>query len=491
MVLMLAFLLVAPKLIELQPIKEKVLAHISERVDGKAAFQGLDLSLFPRPHVVIHQASLSIPGKASGTLGLLNVYPKILPLLKGELQIAKLLVVAPDFKVRLPTRHRDSARANKGMVTQVLAPFSLELPDLIVDIKYGRLEFFEEDRAIFSFHNVDARVVFPPSGFKIDLTCNSNLWEKIEVKGTLDPKDFEGKAHIDLTNFRPHKLTNFLFPDALHRLAQSQVNLTFGFNFLGRKVLQAELEGSLPHLAFQRENEEVVIKGKKLKGAFRMDGDKITVSLTELNLEYPHLNMNANLLLDQGSPRVSLELEARDVDVHSTREVALSLAGDVPDIRKVFEIIRGGKVPFLTLKAQANALAELKSSKSIIVDPKQFDANSFVDFKGEVCIIPPNSFALSRTVEYFRVPRSVLTICVGKSSYARCGIIVNVTPFEPEWVGYVTLEISNTTPLPAKIYANEGIAQVLFFEADEECKVSYADKKGKYQGQQSIVLPRL
>ena len=149
--------------------------------------------------------------------------------------------------------------------------------------------------------------------------------------------------------------------------------------------------------------------------------------------------------------------------------------------------------PYLTRRRDmaSRALAELRSSKSIVVDPKQFDAASFVDFRGDVCIIPPNSFALSRTVEYFRVPRGTLTICVGKSSYARCGIIVNVTPFEPEWEGYVTLEISNTTPLPAKIYADEGIAQVLFFEADEECEISYADKKGKYQRQQSIVLPRL
>ncbi len=128
---------------------------------------------------------------------------------------------------------------------------------------------------------------------------------------------------------------------------------------------------------------------------------------------------------------------------------------------------------------------------SAVVDPKHFDTRSMVDFKGELCVIPPNSFALARTVEYFRIPRSVLTVCVGKSTYARCGIIVNVTPFEPEWEGYVTLEISNTTPLPARIYANEGIAQVLFFEADEECTTSYADKKGKYQKQQSIVLPKL
>ena len=128
---------------------------------------------------------------------------------------------------------------------------------------------------------------------------------------------------------------------------------------------------------------------------------------------------------------------------------------------------------------------------SALVDPKNFDPRSMIDFQGEVCIIPPNSFALARTVEYFRIPRSTLTICVGKSTYARCGIIVNVTPFEPEWEGYVTLEISNTTPLPAKIYANEGIAQVIFFEGDEVCEVSYADRKGKYQKQQTILLPRL
>jgi len=124
-----------------------------------------------------------------------------------------------------------------------------------------------------------------------------------------------------------------------------------------------------------------------------------------------------------------------------------------------------------------------------IVDPKSFDPRSFVDFQGEVAVIPPNSFALGRSVEYFKIPRNVLTICVGKSTYARCGVITNVTPFEPEWEGYVTLEISNTTPLPAKIYANEGIAQVLFFESDEACETSYADRQGKYQGQQGIVLP--
>jgi dCTP deaminase len=129
--------------------------------------------------------------------------------------------------------------------------------------------------------------------------------------------------------------------------------------------------------------------------------------------------------------------------------------------------------------------------QSAVIDPKDFDAGACVDFKGDVCTLPPHTFALGRSVEYFRIPRRVLTICFGKSSYARCGVVVNVTPFEPEWEGFVTLQIFNTAPRPAKIYANEGIAQVLFIEADQECAVSYADRKGKYQAQQDIVLAKL
>jgi len=128
---------------------------------------------------------------------------------------------------------------------------------------------------------------------------------------------------------------------------------------------------------------------------------------------------------------------------------------------------------------------------STIVDPKEFDARSFVEFRGPTCIVPPNSFALARSVEYFKIPRNVLTICLGKSTYARCGIIVNVTPLEPEWEGYVTLEISNTTPLPARVYSNEGLCQIIFLESDELCETSYKDKKGKYQAQQGIVLPKV
>ncbi len=138
----------------------------------------------------------------------------------------------------------------------------------------------------------------------------------------------------------------------------------------------------------------------------------------------------------------------------------------------------------------ANEFKIFTNINSTIVDPKDFDHNNFIDFVGDVCIIPPNSFALARTVEYFKIPRDTLVVCLGKSTYARCGIIVNVTPLEPEWEGHVTLEFSNTTPLPAKIYANEGVAQMLFYQSDEVCETSYKDRGGKYQGQRGVTLPR-
>jgi dCTP deaminase len=170
-----------------------------------------------------------------------------------------------------------------------------------------------------------------------------------------------------------------------------------------------------------------------------------------------------------------VEGQVREVDASGRRVISYGVSSYGYDMRVAPEF-----------KIFTNAL-------SVIVDPKAFDEKSLVEFEGDVCVVPPNSFVLARSVEYFRIPRNTLTICVGKSTYARCGIITNVTPFEPEWEGHVTLEISNTTPLPAKIYANEGICQVLFFEADDDdvCERSYADKKGKYQAQRGVTLPRL
>lgn len=177
------------------------------------------------------------------------------------------------------------------------------------------------------------------------------------------------------------------------------------------------------------------------------------------------------------------------------RQMALEEGMIEPFVETQVRYVGGSKVISYGLSSYGYDLRVAREFKvftnlyNSLVDPKNFNENAFVDIEADTCIIPPNSFALARSVEYFRIPRNVLTICIGKSTYARCGIIVNVTPFEPEWEGYVTLEISNTTPLPAKIYGNEGLAQVLFYESVEECETSYADRKGKYMGQTKITLP--
>ena len=403
MVLLLALILLLPHLINLEPIRDKIQATVSQKLGGELEFQRIALSFLPRPRVVIHQASLSIPGKISGTLKSLGVHPKILPLLRGKLRIAEVQIERPDFKMSLPEiRVKKTERTKpaapspdiKKTLAHLLAPLALNAPDLIVEIKDGGLDFSQQGQPGFSLSNIHARIVFPPSGFRIHLACASNLWEKIAVEGTLDSENLKGKGLINLTNFQPHVLTSYLFPDAPQQLTDSQVNLTCGFKFDGLKALQAELEGSLPRLAFQRGNEKLVVEGKSLKASFQMDPDNTAFSLTELNLDYPQLTMSGKLLINRASPQVSFELEGRDVDISSIRETVLVLAGDDPDVQEILHIVKGGKVPFVALTAQGSRLADLGNLENILIRASILEGKISVpdvdldleDVKGEAII---------------------------------------------------------------------------------------------------------
>jgi len=403
LVLLLALILLLPHLINLEPIRQKIQATVSQKVEGELEFQRIALSFLPRPRVVIHQTSLSIPGKVSGTLESLGVRPRILPLLRGKLRIAEVQIGRPDFKIRLPEiRVKKTERTKPAApspdiektLAHLLAPLALNAPDLIVEIKDGRLDFSEQGQPGFSLSNIHVRIVFPPSGFRIHLACASNLWEKIAVEGTLDSENLKGEGLIHLTNFQPHVLTSYLFPDAPQQLTDSQVNLTFGFKFDGLKALQAELEGSLPRLAFQRGNEKLVVEGKSLKASFQMDPDNTAFSLTELNLDYPQLTMSGELLINRASPQVSFELEGRDVDISSIRETVLVLAGDDPDVQEILHIVKGGKVPFVALTAQGSRLADLGNLENILIKASILEGKISVpdvdldleDVKGEAII---------------------------------------------------------------------------------------------------------
>ena len=375
LVLLLLFILLLPKLINLEPMRKKILATVSQKVGAAVEFQRVGLSFFPRPRVVIHQGSVSIPGKVTGTLESLTIYPEILPLLTGNVQIALLQVEAPDFKMNLPEGPEKKKERLKALsfatieekVAPVLALIALKSQGLVVVVEKGSLNLSDKNTSVFRFQDIHARIGLPPDRLEIDLTCNSNLWKSFSVEAWLNSKDFKGSGRINLTHFQPQALTDYLFPLTDQRVSDSIVNLNFSFKTDGLKVLEAEVQGSIPSMTLHRANKKLVIKGKSLRGALHVDGDRTTVSLTELNLDYPQLSISGKFLIDQTSQHVSLELKGREVDIYSTREVALALAGHSRITQKIFDIVKGGKVPLITFNAQGSSLTDLRKKENILI----------------------------------------------------------------------------------------------------------------------------
>ncbi len=375
LVLLLALQIIVPKLINLESIKGKILASASEKVGGEVKCGEVGLSFFPYPHVVINRVSLSIPGKVSGSMDALGVYAKFLPLLKGKLQIAKVNLESPEFKVSLPKKATKKSEKEipapsldiPSLASQILVPLILEAPNLEVEIENGKLDLSRENASLFSFESIDARIVLPPEGFKLRLSCASNLWEKMGVMSTLNATDYKGEVHVELNHFQPHRLTIHLLEDSPLKLADSSVNMSVDLKLDGLNNLQAKVQGAIPLLSFRQGNENTVLKGKSLKSTFHLDENEIKFSLDELNLEYPKVNLSGGFLSSRRTPRVKMELEARDVDVPTVREVALALAGDVSDVQEIFAIVRGGKVPLITVKSEGSTYDHLGDLKNILI----------------------------------------------------------------------------------------------------------------------------
>ncbi len=373
--LLLALQIIVPKLVNLESIKGKILASASERVGGEVKCQKMRLSFFPYPHAVIEQVTLSIPGKVSGSLDALGVYAQFLPLLRGKLQIAEVTLESPEFKVILPKRA--TKRPEKelpapsldipSLASQMLVPLLLEAPNLEVEIENGKLNLFQEDESLFSFNSIDASIVLPPKGFKLRLSSTSNLWEEMGVKSALDATDYRGDVHIELNNFHPHRLTSHLLEDSTLKLADSLMNMSVDLNVNGLNNLQAKIQGSIPLLSFIKGNKNTVLKAKTLKSLFTLDENEIKFSLDELNLEYPEASLSGGFVSSRRKARVKMELEGRDVDVPTVRQVALTLAGDIPDVRDIFGIVRGGKVPLVTLKSEGSTYDQLGDLKNILI----------------------------------------------------------------------------------------------------------------------------
>jgi len=402
LVLLLILMLLLPRVINLEPIKQKIIARISQEVGGELEFQRIDLSFLPRPRVIIHQGSLSIPGKVAGTLEALKVYPRILPLLRGRIRIAMLRVEAPQFKMALPKtpRKKEEKRGAFSLATiqeavaPVLGVMAVKAPGLTLVVDGGNFDLTEGNRSVFSFQDIHGRIGLPPDKLEIDLACISNLWESIALEGRLDPESFEGGGRIQARDFKPQVLMDNLFPLATRRVGESRVNLDMSFRMDGLQVLEGEVEGSFPLLTMQQANEKLVIRGKSLRGTFHVDEESITVSLTELDLDHPRLKMSGKLFMDRAIPRVRVDLEGREMDLNSIREGALVLAGEIPNVREVLSIVKGGRVPLAILSTQGSSLSDLGNLENILIKGSIREGNIYVpeldldlkEVKGEAVI---------------------------------------------------------------------------------------------------------
>ena len=461
LVLLLLFILLLPKLVNLEPMREKILATVSQQVGGEVEFKRVDLSFFPRPRVVIHHGNLSIPGKVTGTLESLTIYPEILPLFRGKVQIAMLRVEAPDVKMKLPERLEENKEGLKvfsfstieDKVGPFLALMALKAPGIVVLVEKGTLNLSGEYKSVFWFEDIHARIGLTPDRLKIDVKCKSNLWKSISLKGWLNSKDFKGDGRINLTHFQPQALTDYLFPLTDRRVSDSKVNLNLSLKTDGLKVLRAEVEGSIPYMTLYHANKKLVIKGQSLRGGLHVDGERTTVSLAELNLDYPQLTMAGKVVIDQTSPLVSLELKGREVDVYSTREVALALTGKSRITRKIFDIVKGGKVPLISLNAQASSVADLGKAENILIKGSILKGNIFIpkarfhleDVKGEVVI--------SQGILEGRNLEGRLGNSRGREGILRLGLKGKAVPFHLETV--IQADLAQLPPILRRLVKNE------------------------------------
>ncbi|MBC8176231.1 MAG: AsmA family protein, partial [Deltaproteobacteria bacterium] len=343
LLLVVALILVAPKFIESDFVKREIVTHLSSKAGGQVEFATVDFSFFPRPHAEIRKASLLFAGKVSAEIESLIVYPKIWPLLSGKLQIAVLKAESPDININLPqsketvkeTPDSSDQKDLREKLTLALSPIISETEGLSLHVENGKVNLVKGQAPPLWFNDIHIQMDMSKQ-LKIDLTCKSNLWKGLSLKSQLDLTTFKGDGQIDLICIRPHTLPDYILPDSALKVGDSEVNLNIAFKTDLTKDLEAKIKGSIPLLPLTYNNQEVVFKSVNIEGTLNIAQDMTSISILELNLDYPRLNLTGDFVMDKSPPRVSLKLKGREVDVPSLREVALSIGGDISEVQNIF-----------------------------------------------------------------------------------------------------------------------------------------------------------
>ena len=380
-VMLALFFLIARHGANLEFVKTEVVHSFSEKTGGQLAYERAKISFFPRARIVFHSVNFSIPEKISGTVTSLTLYPRLLPLLKGSVQLAEIKALAPDLivvKPEPPAENPDkkSSPAKSGGLG--IAELGLTVPDCGVDIKQGHLVFSKNNQPVFSFREIRARITGTEKKSIIRLDCQSNLWGSLSFDADVNRKNFQIKGQIAIHELHPHKITDHLFPQTPRKLSDSQVDLDLDIQGVWPDAIHGRITGGIPSLTLQRGTIQTVIKARALEGAFRIDRDIIEVTLDNIDLDHPHLSLSGKFQKNKNSSQISLDLEGRDIDVAAARKTALAAGGDIPVIGHIFDIVKSGHVPAITFAAHGNHFADLGRLENFILKGHLVDGGIFI-----------------------------------------------------------------------------------------------------------------
>jgi hypothetical protein len=373
LVILLALSFLIPRLVDLNSVKEKIKAGISQKISGTVDFQKMEVTLFPRPRILINQARFSFPGTAKGTINSLRIYPDVLPLFSGKVRIGRVQIEGPHISLTVSERQKDtkkmpsSAKELEEEVSALFSTLASNVPGTRVGIEKGTVSIYDTNRSLFTFQDIEGQVMLPPGQASITLTCSSNISKSMSLGIRLDPRNLKGMGTLKFTGMKPQLVVRHFFPDFVRPLGDSEVNLMLSFKMLGFRDLKAEVQGSFPYLTFLNKNEKVPLRGIGIHAALVLAGDKSEITLHELKLEHPRLTLSGALIMDNAAKNVSMDLSGSQVDVPSLRNVALSLAGEVPVVQNIFAYVKGGKVPFITVRSQGASLEDLGKTESIYI----------------------------------------------------------------------------------------------------------------------------
>jgi len=372
--LLVVFLLLLPLLINLDSVKHKIFAHISKEIGGEAQFHKVAIALFPRPQILIQEAKIGIPGKITIAMEGLTIVPQLIPLLRGKVRIAFIQAKAPILTMELPAQE-PKKEGPLGLSSQKIADslgpllrlMESKAPRLTLLVEKGQLSLTKGHQRVFWFRDIQGRAHFPPDQLQADLTCKSNLWEQMSIAAQLKSKDLNGTVNLQVTDIYPQALLNYLVPASFAVAEGSRGNLKISLEVDRGKAFRGKIQSSSPSLTFQRGKKKWSVKGITLNGAFQMEEDKATISLTELFLQNPRARLSGELNVDLAVPRYRLNLVGREMDVSPVREIAMGLAGETEPVRTIFDILREGKIPYISFETLGRSPADLGQLKNISI----------------------------------------------------------------------------------------------------------------------------